>query len=112
MKISASAQGSTVIMALKGNLLGGPDADAFYNEVKSYLDQGSRQFVLDLGDVKLMNSSGLGVLIKTLKPVREAGGDVHLACVTEKIDSLFVITKLYQVFKSYTDVEQAVQAFA
>jgi len=112
MKVTAEHQGHVVVMSLRGNLLGGPDADAFYNEVKSYLDQGSRRIVLNLGDVKLMNSSGLGILIKTLKPVREAGGDVHLACVTEKIDSLFVITKLYQVFKSFPDVEQAVRAFA
>ncbi|MDP2362051.1 MAG: STAS domain-containing protein [bacterium] len=112
MKISAATQGGVVVLTLKGNLLGGPDADTFYNEVKSYLDQGSRNFVLDLSNVKLMNSSGLGILIKALKPVREAGGDFHLACVTEKIDSLFMITKLYQVFKSFPDVEQAVRDFA
>ncbi len=111
MKIKAENRGELVLMSLNGNLLGGPDADAFYNEVKSFLDKGSRKFVLDLSNVKLMNSSGLGILIKTLKPVREAGGDLHLASVTEKIDSLLVITKLYQVFKSYPDVEQASRAF-
>jgi anti-sigma B factor antagonist len=111
MKISAETRGDLVLMSLKGNLLGGPDADAFYNEVKGHLDQGCRKFVLDLSNVKLMNSSGLGILIKALKPVREAGGDFHLAAITEKIDSLFMITKLYQVFKSFPDVEQASRAF-
>ncbi|MFA7331879.1 MAG: STAS domain-containing protein [Candidatus Delongbacteria bacterium] len=111
MKISAESRDNLVVLTLKGNLLGGPDADSFYNEVKSFLDKGNRQFVLDLSNVKLMNSSGLGILIKALKPVREAGGDFHLASVTEKIDSLFMITKLYQVFKSFPDVEQASRAF-
>lgn len=112
MKISSSPQGDTILLTLKGNLLGGPDADAFYNEVKSHLDEGRRQFVLDLSGVKLMNSSGLGILIKALKPTREVGGDFHLAAVSEKIDSLFMITKLYQVFKSFPTVDEAVKAFA
>jgi anti-sigma B factor antagonist len=111
MKITAEAAGDVVLLSLKGNLLGGPDADAFYNEVKSHLDKGSLQFVLDLSGVKLMNSSGLGILIKALKPTREAGGDFHLASVSEKIDSLFMITKLYQVFKSFPSVDEAVKAF-
>lgn len=112
MKINTDLQGDVVVVRLNGNLLGGPDADNFYNEVKSYLDQGSRRFVLDLANVRLMNSSGLGILIKALKPVREGGGDIHLAAVTERIDSLLVITKLYQVFQGFPDVEQAVRAFA
>ena len=112
MKINTDLQGDVVVVRLNGNLLGGPDADNFYNEVKSYLDQGNRRFVLDLANVRLMNSSGLGILIKALKPVREGGGDIHLAAVTERIDSLLVITKLYQVFQGFPDVEQAVRAFA
>jgi anti-sigma B factor antagonist len=111
MKLSATPGDKATLLSLKGNLLGGPDADAFYNLVKENLEQGQRNFVLDLSGVKLMNSSGLGILIKALKPVKEAGGDFHLAAVSEKINSLFMITKLYQVFKSFDSIEQATQAF-
>jgi anti-sigma B factor antagonist len=111
MKISEVAQGDIIILTLKGNLLGGPDADTFYNIIKKNLDKGTRNFVLDLGSVKLMNSSGLGILIKSLKPVREAGGDFHLANVTEKINSLFMITKLYQVFKNFSSIDEAINGF-
>jgi anti-sigma B factor antagonist len=111
VKLSVDSKGDVIVMAVKGNLLGGPDAELFYNEVKRLLGENHRQFALDLSGVKLINSSGLGILIKALKPVREAGGDFHLAAVSEKIDSLFMITKLYQVFKSFDTVDQAVQAF-
>jgi len=111
MKLTVTPGDKATLLTLKGNLLGGPDADAFYNVVKENLEQQQKNFVLDLSGVKLMNSSGLGILIKALKPVKEAGGDFHLAAVSEKINSLFMITKLYQVFKSFDSVEQATQAF-
>jgi anti-sigma B factor antagonist len=111
MKITERKDGAATILTLKGNLLGGPDADTFYNIVKSHLDTDVKNFVLDLAGVKLMNSSGLGILIKALKPVREAGGDFHLANATEKINSLFMITKLYQVFKNFDSLEDAINAF-
>ena len=111
MKLKADSRGDVIMLTIKGNLLGGPDADSFYNEVKRHLDEGARKFVLDLSGVKLINSSGLGILIKALKPVRELEGDFHLAAVSDKIDSLFMITKLYQVFKSFDTIDQAVQDF-
>ena len=111
MKINATLQGDVLLVKVQGNLLGGPDADTFYNKIKEHLDQGVRKFVVDMGGVKLMNSSGLGILIKSLKPVKEADGDLVLASVTEKINSLFMITKLYQVFRSFDNVEDAFAAF-
>ncbi len=111
MKLSVEVVGDAAVLVVKGNLLGGPDAEQFYSEVKRLLDDDFRHFVLNLSGVKLINSSGLGILIKALKPVRELDGDFHLAAASEKIDSLFMITKLYQVFKSFDTVEQALQAF-
>ncbi len=111
MTINERKEGDVLILSLKGNIMGGPDADTFYNKVKEELDGGCRKIVLDLSGVKLMNSSGLGILIKTFKPVKEAGGDFFLANVSEKIDSLFMITKLYTVFTAFDTVDKALEAF-
>ena len=40
-----------------------------------------------------------------------ACGDLRLAAVTEKVESLFVITQLVKVFKEYETVDRAVESF-
>ena len=57
MNVNTERSGDIVVMTIKGNIMGGPDADTFYGMVKQHLDQGDRKFVLNLAGVKLMNSS-------------------------------------------------------
>jgi len=66
---------------------------------------------IDLSKVKWMNSSGLGALMAGLTTLRNAGGDLKLANVTKKIESLLLITKLITVFETYESVDRAVASF-
>jgi anti-sigma B factor antagonist len=58
-----------------------------------------------------MNSSGLGMLIGGLTTMKKAEGHLKLANVTEKIESLLIITKLIKIFESYDSVDEAVKSF-
>lgn len=111
MKMKAEVHGSVVVIELKGKIMGGPDAQVFRDELKQHLDAGIKKVVVDLGKVDWMNSSGLGILIGGLTSVKNAGGEMKLARVTDKIKSLLMITKLVQVFDSFETVEAAIAAF-
>ena len=67
--------------------------------------------VIDLSKVKWMNSSGLGILIGCMTTLKNAGGELKLAAVTEKVQSLFMITKLVTIFDTEDDVEIAIKNF-
>ena len=58
-----------------------------------------------------MNSSGLGALMGALTSMRSADGDLRLANVTEKVQSLLMITQLLTIFKTYESVDRAVASF-
>ena len=58
-----------------------------------------------------MNSSGLGILIGGLTTIRNNQGELKLANVTERIQSLLMITKLMTVFESYDSLDKAVASF-
>ena len=58
-----------------------------------------------------MNSSGLGMLISAMTTLRNAGGDLRLANVADRIQSLLVITKLITVFKHFESVEDAAKSY-
>ena len=60
----------------------------------------------------LMNSSGLGMLIGGYTTMKNNGGEMKVAAVTDSVHKLLVITKLHTVFSPYATVDEAVASFA
>ena len=111
MKLSTEKRDGVFIIALKGKIMGGPESSQFHEQLKEAIARGERKIVLDLGGVEWMNSSGLGLLISGFTTLRNADGQMKLARVTEKIQSLLVITKLITVFETHDTVDIAVNSF-
>lgn len=111
MKLKTREQDNILILVVKGKVMGGPDASVFQDTVKAEIAKGHKHFIFDLGGVDWMNSSGLGILIGGLTTIKNADGELKLANVTEKIQSLFMITKLVTIFDSYETVEEAMKSY-
>ena len=111
MKIKTTEKYEAVVLELKGNVMGGDDTKEFNEVLHKLIDAGKTRIVLDLGGVKFMNSSGLGMLIGGLTTMKKAEGHLKLANVTEKIESLLIITKLIKIFESFDSVDDAVKSF-
>ena len=111
MKIKTSEKYGAVIIELKGNVMGGEDTKEFNDLLHKLVDDGKINLVVDLSDVKFMNSSGLGMLIGGLTTMKKANGSLKLARVTDKIESLLIITKLITIFEFYETVNEAVNSF-
>jgi anti-sigma B factor antagonist len=111
MKLSDRIQDGVVILEPKGKIMGGPDASLLHDTLYDFIKNEKRQVVIDLSQVDWMNSSGLGILIAGYTTLRNNDGMLKLANVTDKIQSLLVITKLRQVFEAYDSVDDAVKSF-
>ncbi len=111
MKINVTEKYSAAIVQLKGNVMGGPEAQEFSDTLRKLLEQDKMNIIVDLADVKFMNSSGLGMLISGYTSVKNGGGHLKLANATEKINSLLVITKLITIFEHFESVDAAVESF-
>ncbi|MBM4169452.1 MAG: STAS domain-containing protein [Ignavibacteria bacterium] len=111
MKFKSEEKQGVTVIALDGNIMGGPDATSLNDELQRLVKESKARVVVDLGNVKFMNSSGLGMLIRSLTTLRNAGGDLKLARASEKIESLLMVTKLITVFDHYETVDEAVAAF-
>ncbi len=111
MKTKVKEQYEAVVIELKGNVMGGEDTKNFNGLLHKLIDEGKKNVVVNLSEVKFMNSSGLGMLIGGLTTMKKANGNLKLARTTEKIESLLVITKLITIFDSYDSIEEAVQSF-
>lgn len=111
MKSNVSEKYGCVIVELKGNVMGGPSSEDFSKMLHSFIDEGKLNVVVDLGKVKFMNSSGLGMLIGGLTTMKKAGGDLRICRADNKIESLLVVTKLITVFKHFKTLDEAVSSF-
>ncbi len=112
MKIKITEQYGAAVLELKGNVMGGPEAQEFSDTLHSLLDEGKKNVIVDLKDVKFMNSSGLGMLISGFTTMKNGNGFLKLANATEKIESLLVITKLITIFENFNSVDEAVKSFS
>jgi anti-sigma B factor antagonist len=111
MTIKEKMHGTIAVISLKGNLIGEPDTDNLRDKIYSLLQEGFNKVVVDMKGVRWISSSGLGTLIAALTSVRNKSGDLRLANITEKVESLFAITQLVKVFKTYETVDRAVASF-
>jgi anti-sigma B factor antagonist len=111
MRLSDREQEGVVILEPKGKIMGGPDATLLHDKLHEIIEAGKKQVIIDLSQVDWMNSTGLGILISTLTTLRNNNGELKLANVTEKIQSLLVITKLAPVFDSFDTIDDAIKSF-
>ncbi len=111
MQLEEEMQGDVAVLHLSGRLMGGVETTEFRDCVQRLVQDNVMQIVMNLGEVRWMNSSAIGILASSLKGVREAGGDIRLARVSQQVSSVFVETWLDQIFQSYGTVEEAVDSF-
>ncbi|MGH3430432.1 MAG: STAS domain-containing protein [Mycobacteriales bacterium] len=74
------------------------------------VDSGEHHIIVDMRDVEFLDSTGLGVLVGTLKRVNSANGSLSLVCTQERILKIFRITGLERVFTIASSVEDVTKS--
>ena len=78
-------------------------------DLKKHFDkQSSKKVVVDLEKVTYIDSSGLATLVEMLKKTKVQGGSLGLAGLSDKVRSLFEITKLDKLFLITRNQDEAV----
>ncbi|OGW82928.1 MAG: hypothetical protein A3C47_06485 [Omnitrophica bacterium RIFCSPHIGHO2_02_FULL_51_18] len=75
---------------------------------KVFEKNAGKKLVVDLAKVNYIDSSGLATLVEMLKKMKSQGGSLGLAGMSEKVKSLFEITKLDKLFLVYNTQAEAV----
>ena len=112
MKIKERKRDGVAIIELSGKLMGGPDAATVDETIKTLLHEGIRNIVVNLEKVRWVNSTGLGILISGYTTVKKSGGELKLLKVSDRIENIFIVSKLYTVFESFDDEDEAVRSFS
>lgn len=110
MKIEKIIKGDVVVLTLHGNMLQ-PDAYELAEKVTEIAENNIRKVVIDLKDVKRMNSAyGVGVLMTCFLIMNRAGGELRLANLNEKEKRILKVMKLDHIFPIYDNIEKAIHS--
>jgi len=96
-------------LTISGELIDKNQAIHLLNAVDELVEAGNNKLIIDIKDLKYMNSSGLNVLIQLLTKTRNNGGESVIFNVNKKITELLIITKLSTLFKIAETKEEAIK---
>jgi anti-sigma B factor antagonist len=97
------------ILTISGELIDKNQAIHLLNAVDELVEAGNNKLIIDIKDLKYMNSSGLNVLIQLLTKTRNNGGESVIFNVNKKITELLIITKLNTLFKIAESKKEAIK---
>ncbi len=110
LKMSTRLVDGVTIVDCNGRIVFGDEAAALREFVKDLLNN-HKQIVLNLGGVNYIDSGGLGTLVSLYTSARNAGGNIKLANLTQRVGDLLQVTKLLTVFDVYEGEDKAVRSF-
>ena len=100
-----------VVLDIHGRIILGDEIHTLRDAVRELIAQGKKKIILNLAHVDYLDSSGLGELVSSFTTVRNAGGELKLLNLTQKVHDILFITKLYTVFDIRDDEFSAVKSF-
>ncbi len=112
MQFSSRKVGDVLVIDLKGNLEGGPEFLKIKDAIKEKLDAGERKILFNMDGVGFCNSTGVGIIVTLYTSIKNAEGQMKLCNANKKVSRVMMITKLLEVFDSYYEEREALDAFA
>ena len=109
VRVTSRDVGPRTVVAVEGEI-DVSSVDGLRDRLAELLDRDRTDLIIDLRAVRFMDSTGLGLLVGTLKKVRLAGGQLQLVIDSERLLKVFRITALLQVFTVHDTVEAALDA--
>src|SRR5690606_38319114 len=90
---------NVLTLRLSGDLIGEDTGTSIMSVVSDAIQQQITVGIIDISNLRYINSSGIGVLITILTKFRNKGGEVYLLRPSESVKKLLVITKLNSIFQ-------------
>jgi anti-anti-sigma factor len=108
MSITVELFGDLAVATVNAEELTVANAD----DVKADLDpvlQTARDVILDLSQVRFVDSRGCGVILSCLKQLASRGGDLRLCCVTPPVAAVFNLIRLHKICEIHETRDEAIR---
>jgi len=113
MQILTREAGNIVILDIVGEIRRSHLVEiTLHQAVKSQLEQGKRDVLLNLEKVDFIDSFGVGEMLASYISIQNLGGKIKLIRISRKLSVVFKIVGLERVFEVFDSEVDALQSFA
>jgi anti-sigma B factor antagonist len=111
MDIQIRTTGNIKIIDLSGNLTIGRSEESLRSTVTNLLAEEHKYLLLNLSEVPMIDSSGIGAMIKSFTSVKAADGKLKVLKPSRIARQLLTITGLFSILESFEDESTAISSF-
>ena len=95
------------VLFIKDERIDAHNSGEFKEYILQMIERGEVQIIVQLEQVRFIDSSGLGALLSGYKNAAAKSGKLALACCKQQVLSMFELTRLNRVFEIYNDLNEA-----
>lgn len=86
-------------------ILDGNRGNQLRREVSDILENSTDILLIDMKEVKFIDSSGLGSLVSAMQMARTANVQLFVCSISDQVRMLFELTKMDRIFQTFSDQE-------
>lgn len=103
--------GTIASLDMRGKFIKGQGGFQLQMLVDKVLTAGTSKILLNLTEVPIIDSMGIGEIVRAFKRTTESGGVLKLVGVTDRVYGALKITQLLDLIESYKTEDEAVASF-
>ena len=107
---STLPNGSMVVITKIHGAVDATTVRHFEEEIKGFLERNCRHLILDFGELKYINSTGMGMMVSLTDRFADMEGSIQLCNIPKKIGDLFDMLGLLSIFQVFEKAEDAIAA--
>jgi anti-sigma B factor antagonist len=111
LDINVRRRSQVQVVQLRGNLRLGEAVDELRKTIDEAMAQGESRFVLNLAEVKMIDSSGIGLMMQCLATTKKRGGNIKLVQPSTFAIKTLRLVGVYNLFEVFDDDDKAVDSF-
>jgi anti-sigma B factor antagonist len=112
MKMTDREVDGAFVLALDGRIVLGDESQALRVKLKSLIAEGKKKIVLNMDNIKYIDSAGLGILVAAHVSAKTQGASLKLSNLGSRFREVLQITKLLTVFDVYNTEAAAIASFS
>ena len=112
LKMTDSEVSGTSVVMLDGRIVLGEESQALRQKLKSPIAEGNKKIILNMDNIKYIDSAGLGILVAAHVTAKLEGASLILSNLGTKFQEILQITKLVTVFQVFKTEAAAVASLS
>lgn len=111
MQLLIEEKDHAVLIMVRETRLDAHNSGELKTQMLSLFEQGKNNLLVDLQEVRFVDSSGLGALVSGFKNASARNGSLKLCGLQPQVKSMFELTRLHRVFEIFSGAAEGLASF-